>query len=158
MTREKVILGGGMWVNMWERMLGVKIFVRHINFHQRAPSVGEEHMTWLVSWHWPVSDTLVLENGHVNEMAIVTELGIMSGLNNVGLHSQSSYCHLWMSNYSIPGTKDEPLKQHHFLRRPIATLVAGWLLHVVLSIIAGPVIDACRNRYVVSVSIFPLCL
>lgn len=34
--REKVIQDIDMWVNIWEWMLGIKIFIRRINVYQRV--------------------------------------------------------------------------------------------------------------------------
>lgn len=34
--REKVIQDIDMWVNIWEWMLGIKIFIRYINVYQRV--------------------------------------------------------------------------------------------------------------------------
>lgn len=78
-----------MWVNTWEWMLGIKIFIRRINAHQRASSMEDVlnnqviKVTWLVDSGQHLSPRCWYD-GHMNEMAIVTEIEAMNGLNNVG--------------------------------------------------------------------------
>lgn len=75
-----------MWIDAWECHKNVKIFVSHVNTHQRTSLMEEAwknhivKITWPfdISWSWSLA-TPVLAHGHMNGVVMVGEMKAMHG-------------------------------------------------------------------------------
>ena len=81
-----------MWIDIskWEK--DMKIFVSHVNDHQKVTSAEEEFNNQVdkMTILWTVSlspqPSLSLLNGHMNKVAMVIEMEVMLGLSNTDFH------------------------------------------------------------------------
>lgn len=82
-----------MWIELSKWAKDVKILVSHVNAHQKVTSAEEEvnnqvdRMTCSVDSQPLPQPSLPLLNGHRNKVAMVAEMEVMLGLNNMDVHS-----------------------------------------------------------------------
>jgi hypothetical protein len=68
----------------------VKIFVSHVNAHQKVTSAEEEFNNQVDKMTHSVDSHLFpqpLLNGYMNKMAMMAEMGVMLSFNNTDFHS-----------------------------------------------------------------------
>lgn len=141
----------------------MKIFVFHLNVHQKVTSTEDLIITWIeLSILWmPVSIfPRASPNGPMNKEAMTTRIEAWAQQHRLPLNlSQSGYNHHWVS-VQPASSKHWVSHTTPFLRCPASYLVAVWL-HWASSNMNGTVFCSYWNKHSVnihSVSLYTICV
>lgn len=126
---QKEILGSIVWISLSNWTKDMKIIVSHVNVHKKLTSVDGEfnsQVDRMWTLHHFSKPFLSLPSGPMNKMAMVAQIEVMHGLNNINFYSlKLTWLQLLMNaDLSAAETNCEFLIWHHSSGWPPSDLVA----------------------------------